>query len=154
MKSARAQKFSFGMRANMSLRGFLGPLVIVTLGLSACPVPASAQTGLVAAYGFNEGAGTIAADASGNNLTGTVSGAAWSSAGKFGGALTFDGATSWVTVNNSTLLQLTTGMTVEAWVQTSTPTDWSLTPDCSELSMVPCRPTSKRIVSSRRTSMP
>ena len=35
-----------------------------------------------------------------------------------------------------------------------TPTDWSLTPDCSELSMVPCRPTSKRIVSSRRTSMP
>ncbi|HXT27825.1 MAG TPA: LamG-like jellyroll fold domain-containing protein, partial [Vicinamibacterales bacterium] len=87
-------------------------------------MPASAQTGLVAAYGFNEGAGTIAADASGNNLAGTVSGAAWSSAGKFGGALTFDGATSWVTVNNSTLLQLTTGMTVEAWVQTSTPTDW------------------------------
>ena len=108
----------------MNLRRLLGPLVFVTLGFSACPVPASAQTGLVAAYGFNEGAGTTAADGSGNNQTGTVNGAAWSSAGKFGGALTFDGATSWVTINNSTLLQLTTGMTIEAWVQTTTPADW------------------------------
>ena len=112
------------MNANMNLRRLLGPLVFVTLGFSACPVPASAQTGLVAAYGFNEGAGTTAADGSGNNQTGTLNGAAWSSAGKFGGALTFDGATSWVTINNSTLLQLTTGMTIEAWVQTTTPADW------------------------------
>ena len=47
--------------------------------------------GLVAAYGFNEGTGSTAADLSGNGNTGTLSNAAWSAAGKFGGALSFNG---------------------------------------------------------------
>src|SRR2546429_9873175 len=41
--------------------------------------------GLVAAWGFNEGAGTTGGDASGNNHTGTVSGATWTTAGRGGG---------------------------------------------------------------------
>ena len=54
------------------------------------------QTGLVAAYSFNEGTGTATADATGNGHTGTVSGATWNTAGKYGAALSFDGMNDWV----------------------------------------------------------
>jgi hypothetical protein len=79
---------------------------------AACPI----AVGLVAAYGFNEGSGTAVADLSGNGNNGTVSGATWSSAGKYGGALSFNGTSSLVTVPGSASLDLTTGMTLEAWV--------------------------------------
>ena len=76
---------------------------------------------LVAAYGFEEGTGSTAADASGDNLTGTVTGATWVD-GKFGKALQFAGAFgSWVTVPDADALDLTNGMTVEAWVKPTAP---------------------------------
>jgi hypothetical protein len=83
-------------------------------------------TGLVGAWGFNEGSGTTTADASGNGLNGTLSNAAWSAAGKFGDALSFNGTNAWVTVADNALLHLTTGMTIEAWVNPSAAsTDWT-----------------------------
>src|SRR6478672_7922406 len=57
-----------------------------------------AQSGPVAAYGFNEGAGTTVAGASGNANPGAISGATWNSSGKFGSALNFNGSSSLVTV--------------------------------------------------------
>ncbi len=86
--------------------------------------PAIAQTGLVAAYSFDDGSGSVAADASGKGNTGTLLGAAWTPSGKYGGALTFNGSSNWVTVNHAAVLSLTTGMTLEAWVLTSSPTNW------------------------------
>jgi hypothetical protein len=77
----------------------------------------SGPSGLVAAYGFNEGAGTTAGDASGLGNTGTLSGATWSAAGKFGGALSFNGTNAILNVLDSNSLDLTTGMTIEAWVR-------------------------------------
>src|SRR5437660_483566 len=79
--------------------------------------PGLAVPALVAAYGFEEGSGTTTLDASGNHLAGTLSNAAWAAAGRYGGALSFNGTSSWVTVADSALLHLTTGMTVEAWVR-------------------------------------
>src|SRR5262249_28047759 len=80
----------------------------------------AAPTGLVAAYGFNEGTGTTTADASGNGNTGTLSNATWVTSGKYGGALQFDGSlTSLVNVPDATSLHLTSGMTLEAWVNPS-----------------------------------
>jgi hypothetical protein len=73
-------------------------------------------TGLVAAYAFDEGSGSTVHDASGNGNNGTISGATWSTSGKYGDALSFNGTSAMVTVSSSTLLQLTTGMTLEAWV--------------------------------------
>ena len=55
-------------------------------------------------------------DVSGNGNNGTISGATWTTSGKYGNALTFNGTNALVTVNNATSLQLTTGMTLEAWV--------------------------------------
>jgi hypothetical protein len=77
---------------------------------------ADAQSGLVAAFGFNEGSGATVSDISGNANNGTITGAAWSAAGKFGGALSFDGTSNLVTIADSASLHLSTAMTVEAWV--------------------------------------
>ena len=77
--------------------------------------PAMAATGLVAAYGFDEGTGTTVTDASGNGNTGTTSNATWAATGKFGKALQFNGTSARVNVPNAASLQLSTGMTLEAW---------------------------------------
>jgi subtilisin-like proprotein convertase family protein len=77
-------------------------------------------TGLVAAYGFNEGTGTSAADVSGIGNNGVVGSATWTATGKYGGALSFNGSTARVNINDSPSLRLTTGMTLEAWVNPST----------------------------------
>ena len=77
---------------------------------------AQQPAGLVAAYAFNEGSGSTTADATGNNHTGAIAGAVWTTQGKFGNALTFDGVNDWVTVASTSLLSLTTGMTLQAWV--------------------------------------
>jgi O-glycosyl hydrolase len=84
----------------------------------------SAPTGLVAAYGFNEGAGTTTADASANGLTGTLSNASWSTAGRYGGALSFNGSNAWVTVADNNLLDLASAMTLEAWVKPAALSGW------------------------------
>jgi hypothetical protein len=79
-------------------------------------VASTADPSLVAAYGFNEGTGSTATDASGRGHTGVISGATWTTLGRFGSALSFDGVNDWVTVSHSALLNLTTGMTLQAWV--------------------------------------
>ena len=79
--------------------------------------------GLRAAYAFDEGSGTSVSDASDNGLTGAISGAAWTSSGKFGAGLSFDGSDDRVTVSSSPLLNLTTG-TLEAWVRVDTLGRW------------------------------
>jgi hypothetical protein len=83
--------------------------------------------GLVAAYGFNEGSGTSAGDATGKGHTGTTTNTTWTPQGKFGNALSFNGTNSWVTVADKNDLDLTTGMTLEAWVFPTAPataTSW------------------------------
>lgn len=82
------------------------------------------STGLVAAYAFNEGSGTVTSDRSGNGNTGTLSGATWTTAGHAGAALSFNGTTNRVNVNNSASLGLTSGMTLEAWVYPTALSSW------------------------------
>ena len=50
---------------------------------------------------------------------GTTSNTAWSTAGRFGGALSFNGTNALVTVPDSASLDLSAGMTLEAWVKPS-----------------------------------
>ncbi|HLC42882.1 MAG TPA: LamG-like jellyroll fold domain-containing protein [Methylomirabilota bacterium] len=90
----------------------------------AVNVVSAAPGGLVAAYSFNEGSGTTVTDLSGSGNSGTISGATWTAAGRFGGALSFNGSSSWVTVNDVNSLDLTTGMTVEAWVRPTALNGW------------------------------
>ena len=84
----------------------------VTIAVDNPPITAQ---GLVAAYPFDDGVGNLAGDLTANGNHGTISGASWT-IGRFGAALSFDGADDWVTVPDSASLDLTAGMTVEAWV--------------------------------------
>jgi hypothetical protein len=51
---------------------------------------------------------------------GTIWGATWTSSGRYGKALMFNGSSNWVTVPDVPTLDLTTGMTLEAWVYPTT----------------------------------
>jgi hypothetical protein len=70
----------------------------------------------VAAYNFDAGSGTTLTDLSGNGHTGTIAGATWTTAGKYGKALAFDGVNDWVTIADTPRLDFTTGATFMAWV--------------------------------------
>jgi glucose/arabinose dehydrogenase/PKD repeat protein len=92
----------------------------VTLIITEPPPPSS---GLVAAFGFNETSGTIAPDASGTGNDGTILNATRTT-GKYGSALVFNGSNAWVTVADAASLDLTAGMTLEAWVYPRTSSGW------------------------------
>jgi hypothetical protein len=71
----------------------------------------------VAAYNFDAGSGTTLADVTGKGHTGTLTGPTWSTAGRTGAALSFDGVNDSVRINDADDIDLTTGMTLEAWVR-------------------------------------
>ena len=108
-------------RATDRLRGiprYLGYafLALLAFGLLAAPAQNAQPSDLVAAYAFNEGSGSTVADLSGNGNVGTLSGASWTTAGKFGSALAFNGSNARVRVEDSASLDLTSAVTLEAWV--------------------------------------
>jgi hypothetical protein len=78
--------------------------------------PTTSTGGLVAAYSFNEGSGTVLNDLSGNGNNGMIYGATWTTKGKYGSALSFNGTNSYVDLGNPASLQLTGSMTLSAWV--------------------------------------
>jgi len=59
------------------------------------------STGLVAASAFDEGSGASFADASGTGNAGTISNATWIAAGKYGGALSFNGSNALATIQDA-----------------------------------------------------
>ena len=90
------------------------------------PTPTPGPAGLVAAYGFNEGSGSSTGDLSGSGNVGSVlGGASWASAGRFGKARAFNGSNGSVKVADRASLDLTTGMTLEAWVKPAALSGWS-----------------------------
>jgi hypothetical protein len=97
------------------------PTASPTATPTSTPTPtATPSVGLMAAYSFNEGSGTIVRDASGNGNNGTPQGgASWTASGRFGNAISFNGTNAYVNVPSSTSLQLTSAMTLEAWINPS-----------------------------------
>src|SRR5687767_13049731 len=88
----------------------------VLVFLAAILLPADAQanlaSGLVAHWTFNEGAGAVAGDASGNNNPGLLTdGPVWTT-GNFGGGLRFDGVDDFVDVADSSTLNPTAALTL------------------------------------------
>ena len=95
-----------------------------TTSTSVTVTVANTVSGLVAAYSFNEGTGAVINDSSGKGNNGTMSNAAWTASGKFGTALSFNGTNAWVTVPDPPSLDLTTGMTLEAWLDPASLSSW------------------------------
>ena len=95
--------------------------VLFGLGCGTKDEPARAAApldspGLLAGYGFGEGAGTTTADTSGNGFTGTLVGSPGWVTGRTGTGLSFNGSTTYVDLGNPSGLQFTGSMTVSAWV--------------------------------------
>jgi hypothetical protein len=87
--------------------------VDITVDSTLAPPP-----GLVAGYGFDGSSGATVSDASGNGNSGTLeNGVTRTPIGKFGGALRFDGLDDMVSIPDASSLDLTTGMTLSAWVK-------------------------------------
>src|SRR4051794_2427229 len=94
--------------------------VIAALGInaSAATHAHAAAAGAVASYAFSEGTGTVAADKSGNGNQAVLSNVKWTS-GRFGNGVAFNGSSSLAQVAESASLDLSTGMTLSAWVKAS-----------------------------------
>ncbi len=77
--------------------------------------------GPVARYSFDEGSGSTVNDISGNGNNGTWGGSGkthWVH-GKYGWAGNFNGSSDYVTVPDSSSLDITGGITIEAWAKTN-----------------------------------
>ena len=117
---AASSSYSYEVQA-VDAAGNLSPFSSVATAATTATIP-----GLVAAYAFNEGSGTTVDDSSGNGNNGTIANATWTTSGKYGDALVFNGTNALVNIPDAASLHLTTGMTLEAWVNPSTvlPTAW------------------------------
>ncbi len=81
-------------------------------GPTSTPTGTPTASSLVAAYSFDENAGSTLIDRSGNNHNGTlVNGPTWT-AGMYGTALSFDGSNDYVTIGD---VDLTGSFTVSFW---------------------------------------
>src|SRR2546426_413234 len=83
------------------------------------PAPADIASGLGLYYQFDEGAGSLANDSSGNGNAGSLLGGTTRTAGKLGQALNFDGVSGNVTAATTTGLNLSPTLTLAAWINPS-----------------------------------
>ena len=109
--------------AEMTSTNTEGTAVVTASFEGAIPVTININTvyvgpPAVAEWHFDEGIGTTAVDASGNNNTGTLNGTEWI-AGKIGSnALQFDGVDDYVSVPASAGLNIRNAVSLEAWINT------------------------------------
>ncbi len=81
---------------------------------------ATGTGGLVGYWALNETSGTTAFDSSGNNNNGTlVNGPVWTSAGRVGGALQFDGVNDYVSLGNPPSMIPGNTITLAGWMKLS-----------------------------------
>ena len=89
-------------------------------GENQLPENQQMPSGLVAYWKFDEGSGSTASDSSGNSNNGTLENMNTSTCwvnGKSGKALSFDGTNDYVAAPSSSNLNVTGGVTVEAWIK-------------------------------------
>jgi hypothetical protein len=104
-------------------------LAALCLGCTAATFAQS--SGPVAAYSFDAGSGTSVADVTGhNNSVSLLNGAAWRT-GKFGNAVSFDGANDFAIANAAQPALSLTGrsLTLSAWVNPRSNSGWQLIVD-------------------------
>ena len=118
---------SQSLTANTNVAPGTAMALVVSSGPAPPPPPPPPVGGLVLALGFEEASGNPVVDSSPAPMGGTISGATRVAAGRIGRALSFDGVNDWVTVTDTTgsKLDLTTGMTIEAWVNPTAASGWT-----------------------------
>jgi len=80
--------------------------------------PSAPAGGIAGYWELNEGSGAVAGDSSGYGNDGTIHGASWVNESPDGTtALSFDGVNDYVSVPDDATLDVTTDLTIEAWVK-------------------------------------
>jgi predicted phage tail protein len=106
--------YRYRVRAADAAGNFSGYSNIADATTGAAP---PTPPGLVGAWAFGEGSGPTTADASRNGNLATITGATWSTQGKYGNALSFNGTGSVVRVASSASLNPGSAMTLSAWIR-------------------------------------
>ena len=88
---APSSTYRYRVRAVDASGNFSGYSAVAEATTGAAP---ATPPGLVGAWAFAEGNGTTTADSSGNGNAGTITGASWTTQGRFGNALSFNGTSS------------------------------------------------------------
>lgn len=95
-------------------------LIIILFILTIQPARADVTDGLVGWWKLDEGSGTTANDSSGQGNTGTLTnGPTWTS-GKRDGSINFDGNNDYITVPDTSILEMSFPFSVSAWINTTT----------------------------------
>jgi alpha-mannosidase len=114
--------YSYRVRAT-DAAGNPGPYSNVASASTSTSPPTG--SGLVVAYAFQAGTGTSAVDGSGHNNHGTLTnGPIWTSAGKYGNAISFDGTDDHVVAADSPSADLGATGTIAAWVKFTSLNRW------------------------------
>src|SRR5262245_12733779 len=116
---SRSSAFAFPGSLGRVCRAAFVAVAVALAALVPASVGTSATRGLVAAYGFEAGSGTTAADESGSGNVGKIVNATWVHSGAYGNALSFNGSNAAVAVADSASLHFRHAMTLEAWVKPS-----------------------------------
>jgi hypothetical protein len=123
---ADGQRYYFSVKAYDAARSESGYSNEVTTITTSSPL-SSPSTSLGAAYDFNEGNGNTVTDASGLGNHGTISGATWTSQGKFGKALIFDGVNDVVVIGDAASLDLMpNAISINTWTHLALTYDGSM----------------------------
>lgn len=99
-------------------------VAVCLLAFLALPATVMATETPVAAYSFDESEGGSAGD-SASNHDATLHGPVWIKAGRYGAALEFNGEGDYLSVPDSGALDLTAGITLEAWVHPTATEAWA-----------------------------
>ncbi|MEK7609595.1 MAG: DUF4082 domain-containing protein [Patescibacteria group bacterium] len=87
-------------------------------------VSVPSTSGLVGYYNLDEGTGSIANDTSGNNNTGSVNGATWTT-GKIAGGLNFNGTSDFISIPDNGSLDITGAGTIATWINLPVISRWN-----------------------------
>jgi fibronectin type 3 domain-containing protein/azurin len=119
--------------AGLATGTYNGTITITAPGAGGSPksipvtltVTPAGTNGTAASYAFDQGSGTVAVDNSGNANNGTISDSAWTTQGKYGNAISFNGSSSFITVPDAGTLDLAGAGSMEAWIRMSAAGRWN-----------------------------
>jgi len=95
-------------------------VAIIVLSIMPAGVQAQSDEGLVAEWHFDEGAGSVLKDSSGNGNDGVIYGATWVE-GKYGNALNFNGINNYALTSNLARHFSEDSVTIEVWFNANGP---------------------------------
>ncbi|MCH8296067.1 LamG domain-containing protein, partial [Candidatus Poribacteria bacterium] len=98
--------------------------VVFIIAISTAGVYAALPSDVIFYMSFDDGAGNVVTDLSGNGNDGTIQGNADWQTGKYGSALNLDGATYVTVPNAEPLASISNSMSVGAWVQPGVLEGW------------------------------